>query len=205
MALIERPIIRAFSVDSSSLHRIEGNNIGHHSYRYLLIILPAYPPYPGLVTEFSTSNFTESSSAVKYPTTYSSVEANQKAESGFDSASHFTSYLPLSLFWVGTRAMTGWAFGDHHRIVGRLFVIVLISSCGVEGCQASCRTCCSCTSAEASLGGPSKAHIQTTLDRIESTVARRLPSELNVIIVAPRGGPDDSGLMLEAEELEVSM
>jgi hypothetical protein len=39
---------------------------------------------------------------------------------------------------------------------------------------------------------------------MESTVARRLPSELNVMIMTPRGGPDDSGLMLEAEELEVS-
>jgi hypothetical protein len=39
---------------------------------------------------------------------------------------------------------------------------------------------------------------------MESTVAKRVPSELNVMIATPRGGPDDSGLMFEADELDVS-
>lgn len=37
-----------------------------------------------------------------------------------------------------------------------------------------------------------------------STVASRVPSGLNVIICTPRGGPELSGLMLNAEVLVVS-
>lgn len=88
--------------------------------------------------------------------------------------------------------------------MGKLLVMALIRSCGVEGCQRTCRTGCSWTRTDASLGVTSKAQIQTTFDRMVSTVARRVPSGLKVIMATPRGGPDDSGLMLNAEELVVS-
>jgi hypothetical protein len=83
--------------------------------------------------------------------------------------------------------------------------MVLISSCDVEGCHASCRTGCSWTRADVSPGVPSRDHIQTTFDLAESTAANRVPSALNVIMDALRGVPDDgSALMLNADELEVS-
>lgn len=39
---------------------------------------------------------------------------------------------------------------------------------------------------------------------MESTDASMVPSGLNAIIATPRVGPDDSGLMLTAEELDAS-
>lgn len=82
--------------------------------------------------------------------------------------------------------------------------MVLISSCGVELCHAICRTGCSWTKADASFGGDSSDQIQTTFCREVSTLASRRPSGLNAMVKAPRAGPVDSGLMLKAEELDVS-
>src|SRR3954447_1350746 len=82
--------------------------------------------------------------------------------------------------------------------------MVLIKSCGVEGCQTICRTCCSWTRADASFGVPSSDQIQTTFCRIVSTVASRSPSGLKAMAKTPRGDPADSGLMLSAEELDAS-
>ena len=83
---------------------------------------------------------------------------------------------------------------------------VLISSCDVEGFHVSCRTGCSWTRADVSAGVPSRDHIQTTFDLVESTVANRVPSALNVTMDALRGAPaDESALILNADELEVSV
>ena len=176
------------------------NHISSQPVDYRLIL----PEPPRLATECSISNRTVPSSADRYPTTYSSLDPNQNTESGFRPVSHFTSYFPLSTFFVGTRAITGWLCGDHHRTVGSRLVDVLINSCGVAECQVICRTGCSWTRADANLGGASKAHIQTTFGRMESTDASMVPSGLNPIIATPRVGPDDSGLMLTAEELDAS-
>jgi hypothetical protein len=81
-----------------------------------------------------------------------------------------------------------------------------MSSCGVEGFHASCRTGCSWTRADINVGVPSSDHIQTIFDLAESTVANNFPSTLKVIMDGLRGVPaEDSALMLKADELEVSV
>jgi hypothetical protein len=41
-------------------------------------------------------------------------------------------------------------------------------------------------------------------DRVWSTVARNFPLKLKAMVDTPRGGPDDSAVMLKAEELDDS-
>lgn len=53
-------------------------------------------------------------------------------------------------------------------------------------------------------GAAPSAHIQTIFGRAWSTLARRLPSELNVIIETPRGGPEGSVIMADAEGPDAS-
>lgn len=77
---------------------------------------------------------------------------------------------------------------------------MVISNEVIEGCHTTCLTGCSWTRAERIPGVGSRVQIQTILERVWSTVARRLPfSGLNVMIDTPRCGPEGSGTMADAE------